>query len=295
MPGKLLGKLALIIIFLVIVGIFYFTQKPGKLPDSFDIASERIYWRNRLLKENPNRVYQAFKDKYANVDFTVQHSGAHLFGELLFNNFGADGISVCDSTFSFGCYHGLFTNAINKEGIKIAKKLNDSCIKKYPGGPSACQHGIGHGILEYMGTNHLTDALNVCQSLSTAPLYGCKAGVFMEYNVPLVFDSGPPHIQTRKFDPLQPYSPCPALPADFHQACYYELVQFWDKFIDFDKIGALCKAIPDTDERIACYKGVGNNAGPSVNFDIDRAKSICKKMPEDQGYQNCISEVHENV
>lgn len=112
----------------------------------------------------------------------------------------------------------------------------------------------------------------------------------MQYNLPITVGSGISQLQKRPLKMSEPYEPCPNLAYEFRQACYYELTQLWDKFYDYDRIGQLCYDITDEEEKTACYKGVGNVAAPTTQFDVNETIALCKKMPEAAGQVHCLSQ-----
>jgi len=257
---------------------------------SSDLEEERERWSRHMDAAGAERAYEDFKEAYRREHFNDQHLAAHILGELLYEKIGSKGIAVCDSTFSFGCYHSFFGRALSNEGAGIIKALDDACIEKYGPLGVGCQHGIGHGLVEYFGHGELLAALEACQTLSwKKPLFGCKSGVFMEYNLPILVDSSSAIATLREFRAEQPYEPCPSLPEEFRQACYYALGQWWASVVgsDFTKIGTLCRGVLDKEEREACYLGVGNVAAPSSGYNVPGTINACKKMPGAEGELFC--------
>lgn len=252
-----------------------------------NIVRERMLWQERIQIAGAASAYEEFKRIYGTLEFGRRHTMAHLWGEVLFTASGLNGVVVCDSAFEFGCYHGFFTAAVGANGIGILPELDRACRSEAM--PSACQHGIGHGILEYFGHDKLETALESCAAVpQLEPVAGCTAGVFMEYNLPITIVPGVD--ASMKFRPVNdenPYTPCPDLPREFRQSCYHELVQLWDRYYDYQKIGKLCAELENGAERDACFQGAGNIAVPSSQYDVAAAIGKCLEMPGDDGQAIC--------
>ena len=252
-----------------------------------NVTQERTQWRERIREIGADQAYGEFKVAHGSMVFGRRHTLAHLWGEVLFQESGLEGVAVCDSAFEFGCYHGFFTAAVGSKGIGILPELDRACRSEAL--PSACQHGIGHGILEYFGHDKLLTALESCAAVpQLEPVAGCTAGVFMEYNLPITVTPGvDARMQFREVDEQKPYAPCPDLPSKFRQSCYHELVQLWDRYYDYQKIGEFCNALQETIERNACFQGAGNIADPSSQYDVAAAIRKCLEMPGDDNQTIC--------
>ncbi len=293
---KFLALAALLIVGLALIAFYI---KPGSstvksaVPSStLSALEEKKYWSQEIDRIGAEKAYQEFKDKYATSYFGIQHTAAHIMGALLYEKAGLNGLTVCDSTFAFGCYHSFFGQALSQKGTAIIPELDKACLAKYGPLGTGCQHGIGHGLLEYYGHGQLDQALNSCLvTTQKKPLFGCTSGVFMEYNVPIIIDSANAYTKFRELDRDHPYTPCPNLNSQFQQSCYYEMGQWWDKVYDGDykKIGLLCQGISNPTYRESCYLGVGNVAAPSSNYDPDSTVAKCTMMPEYDGQITCRS------
>lgn len=254
------------------------------------IKNEHDRWSRVIDQKGPEAAYQEFKRAYAGLQIGIQHIAGHVFGELLFEKEGARGLATCDSDFGFGCYHGFLEAAIVKEGLAVLPELNRACIDKWGEKGFDCPHGIGHGVLSYLGDNHLDEALNDCSKLSwNGPIGGCATGIFMGYNFKNINHSG--IIQTRTLDSKRPYEPCASVAKNFLPACFFEEARWWEKVFkkDYARIGILCDTIQDTAGREACFQGIGNVAASSSNYNLAQATNACKKMPSRVGEILCRS------
>jgi len=250
-----------------------------------DLAAEKIRWSKRMDQVGTQKAYDEFKQEYANKNFGTQHMMAHIIGTLLFQKDGIQGQTVCDSTFSFGCYHSFFSQVLTHDGLAAITQLNQACLDKFGPAGSGCQHGIGHGVMDYFGPTKLLEALNACQpTTALSPIAGCTSGVFMEYNVPIIIGETTATSDPRTVDPKKPYAPCPDLPEEYRDSCYYSIGQFWDQIAlyrwDYKTQGLLCKNTPNPAQIESCYLGIGNVVAPNNNYDPLKSIAACKKMPD---------------
>ena len=259
-----------------------------KVSDSVDFLKERGRWPAKIDELGAARAYEEFKEAFASDNFETQHTVAHIFGEVLYEKEGVPGVAICDNTFAFGCYHSFFLKALSENGKDVLLEMDRACIEKYGVGGVGCQHGIGHGLVEYLGPDRLVEALEACATLAWKnPLFGCQGGVFMEYTLPIVFDSEISFSSVKDMDPDNPYDACPGLPKKFKRACYYSLGQWWNKKLSYEEIGTLCNAVANDKEREACYLGVGTVIAPSSNFNVEISIATCQKMPDFEGMLTC--------
>jgi hypothetical protein len=143
--------------------------------EKLNIIDEKEKWKEKIISAGPKTAYGEFKQAFSSFRFDQQHVMAHLFGELLYQEGGTAYLETCDSEFSFGCYHGFFTTAIYGEGDSVIMELDRICIETGGLGASGCQHGLGHGLVEYYG--HTLDGLkNALQSCEDTTSYSKKFG-----------------------------------------------------------------------------------------------------------------------
>ncbi len=255
------------------------------------VSAERESIQVHLRNETPEDAYRWFIETYKGQGFDIQHNAAHLFGESLFDSVGERGMRICDAEFNYGCYHGFLTRAIAKEGLRVVTRLDSECGNTDRA--TVCEHGIGHGILEFLGYSKLNQALAACDMTNQSdPLAGCSAGVFMEYNVPL--SESPDKTFSTQARPLvnrtQPYDVCLTVESKYRRSCFNQLPQWWHQVYsdDFSVLGTLCEHVSEPGERSACYEGIANIVGSSANYDPARTVTLCKKMPSKDGVQACL-------
>lgn len=279
--------LVIMVIFLGLLGSFFLNR--GGVEKQFTYEYESS-WVNVIEDLGPDEAYQFFIKYNDKQDFLDQHNIAHGFGEDLFAVEGVDGATVCDSRYGFGCYHQFFLSAVSAQGIDVVDTLDEVCIDKNGFGGQGCQHGIGHGLVQYFGHSRLNEALDVCSRLAwQEPLFGCQSGVFMEYNFPSIVEGVTEEGAGNKYSDDDPYHPCNVAPEKFKYACFYSLPEWWSRGADLDyrTMGQLCEEISVKKYSDICYKGVGLDAVQLSGFNPDGAIEMCSLMPSKEGIAFC--------
>jgi len=291
MKPYITSVIAVTVVVTVVFFAFLFENKNHPNFDIFKPVEERDYWVEEIKTKGPTNAYQAFLSLNAKRPFGIQHDAAHVIGEALYIALGAKGVAVCDQAFSFGCYHGLFSFAISEHGTELVPLLDGEC-QKLKSDQGACQHGIGHGILQYFGYDRLNEALKACGLAERIDeISGCPSGVFMEYNVPLVEgQDGFSEVVPRSFQEGNPYEPCGTVPNEFRASCYYELPQWWQRSFqdDYAVIGRLCAEIPDDEYIRGCFVKTGDLIAHNGQENLDIVKELCSKMPTSYGEGACL-------
>jgi len=250
---------------------------------------ERAVWGNVIDSNGGVGAWEQFKVVYKSIEIKQGHPHAHIFGAELFEREGVAGVAACDAAFSFGCYHSFFASAISTLGLEVIHKLDEACIKRWGPKGLGCQHGIGHGVLWYTGTDHLVDALDACASLTwKEPIGGCSSGVFMENNFHAMDD--PNITTTREYNPKDQNAPCNAIPERYQQSCYFEQPQWWSQVLahDYVQLGKFCDGVRNRASRDACFRGFGSIAASDADYDIEKTVAICNKMPGSVNINMCL-------
>ncbi len=254
------------------------------------LRGDRAFWTKRIGQIGADAAYAELKKKYDHDQHGRRHTMTHLFGELLFRTHGVLGVTVCDNANEFGCFHGFFSTAVREKGESIVHRLDEACLEKYGSTDHGCQHGIGHGVLEYFGSDRLTEALTLCSTLSwKGDIGGCGGGVFMEYNMPTLIDEDEVSTGLRPMKEGEPYEPCDSLPAKFFHNCLYNQVQWWGQIYDHDfgMLGSLCAERKDTEEQQVCFRGIGQIAAPTANYNAAKAIENCNHLPTEEAITLC--------
>ena len=250
-----------------------------------------LYWGEKIDRLGPQRAYDEFKDYYS-TSLKGSHFAAHTMGNQLYKKLGLKGISFCDESFGYGCYHGLLGQALVEMGPESIKKaVGDICDLGLRKKQSGCTHGAGHGILEYFGGDDILKGLETCTYLfGEGSEGGCPNGVFMDYNAP--FSSDGTHALYRPFDPHHPLSPCDraGLPTRFLDACYISLASYvWDSVGGIAGVADLCAKAPAS-RRAACYSGIGIQLPGSVGYVQDTVIAECDRLIADEKIRWCLAQ-----
>ncbi len=268
------------------------TVLPATLKSDFsleDITGLKFDIKNVIASKGASAAYQKLKGDFADNLFTERHVAAHLFGEILYEELGTKGMEVCDETFGFGCYHGLFVRAVANEGLGVAKELDQICVEKFGYMGLGCPHGIGHGLGEYMGPERLLEQLQICSELTwQGDVFGCSGGVFMEHNSSVEVEGTNITLTVRALEGENYYAPCDLVPSRFKKSCIYEQASWWIEILDgdYEKIAQLC-VMSDSSEVEHCFLGLGNNFTERAAYNIDIIKSLCGRMPDDTSQALC--------
>lgn len=244
----------------------------------------------RRFKETPPEVlYEEIKNqKTENV--VLPHIAAHIFGELLYTKYGVSGVTFCDEGLVYGCYHGFFDKAIADKGMEVLSELNKACIDKFGERYFGCQHGIGHGIAEYMGEERLTGSLSLCERIGAASLpFGCFGGVFMEYNFPAMYEVLKGKEPIREYsERVGAYEPCTSIPAEYRPVCYFRLTEWWEVVFekDYRRMGEFCQGLTGK-EGEACFLGIGAGAPVTNKYSVEETLEVCRLMPSSEGQLIC--------
>lgn len=276
--------------------LLFFLRESGAPPRVLNNDTDSVktlgYWSDRIDKRGAEEAYREFTSFYGAGSHTTQHPVAHIMGALLYEKFGNEGLAVCDSSFSFGCYHQFFANALADAGPEVVRKLDEVCVEKFGRYGNGCQHGIGHGLVEYFGygSEALLKELSLC-SLTTVvgDYFGCSSGVFMQYNIPISFNGREVKSELRPFDSQNPTFPCNAfIPESYKKSCYFSLGQWWftSNREPVEKLGIFC-ALDNSSHREACYLGLGSTLIHKEGYDYLRTLSLCELMPDREAELLC--------
>lgn len=270
----------------------YEASGPSDVPNGATFQERVAYWREKFEYDEES-AYAQLIEYGGTLSYDASHELAHMAGEILFEKEGMSGISRCTADFEFGCYHGFAGKALSGSGLESVAKINAACTKSED--PLGCLHGIGHGVLAFLGNDKLAEALTVCAALKQeSPVGGCFGGVFMEYNFnTMQSDTG---IAVRPFDESGANEPCDELSDEFKIPCYFDQPAWWhaaatdglhDERERFRDVGLRCAKLPSP-YQFPCYQGAGNVIGPTSGYDETVMKEWCDAMPE-EGREECFS------
>lgn len=261
--------------------------------------TEESYWEQQINTLGGVGALEKFADAVVSLNANEQHLKAHMFGGALYDQLGAKGISVCDTRFSYGCFHELLGRAIAELGLSSLAELNDVCIDRLGEDAHFCQHGLGHGIQTYFGYTQadVRDAMRVCKDLPhNDAIGGCAGGIFMEYNFrTMLAEDG----EVRQDDNI--FTPCDTLEKGAMSSCFFWQSEWWyahlshnEMYNDFHTLGKYCeKVVNKYGEafRELCFRGIGNVTPQASNFNLQKSRQLCAEVSDTaQDVSNCIQQ-----
>lgn len=294
------SSLSFILLALIALSICIFIFLYHFIPHSTGITDFDTAWSNNIKQKGAQQAYNQFKQQYQNSPVGTQHMYAHLFGSLLYQREGLSGISICDDSLSYGCYHSFLSAAIQDHGLSIITKLESICDTSFPKYPAPCVHGIGHGVMAYFEDTDLARALQTCSLLKhNGPYDGCMGGIFMEYNLKSMQNPTFTPSLMRPFDGTNPFAPCPDLPTMYQLTCYERLPEWWNFQLGlgkhFKEMGDLCGQIENFLYKNACYEGIGSSAYFTGMYNNVHSLSFCNALSDATGKSICIQQVNNNL
>jgi hypothetical protein len=208
----------------------------------------------------------------------------HDVGYVFYDQKGIAGLPLCVHSIGDACIHALVTEEFLHEGTGALSKMSDFCMT-FPKDSvtyANCFHGMGHGILAFLGYDYgkaVPECLQVYdrvlsqdQSAIAKDVWGeCVGGLTMEMfqgkHDPAAWQKMK-LVYTPSSDPL---APCDAsfMPKEVLMSCYLyingRLASLAGASADgnfsrdavYAKALSYCAAVPDLDGRRACYGGVG--------------------------------------
>lgn len=284
-------------------GVFFLADHKKRTRSSTPAPSFQALqkkWKGTFAHGDAKKAYQEFVDAGAMMSYDNAHTLSHVIGEILYAQYGFGGLEKCGPDFSYGCYHGFAGRALSEHGVSSVADLDADCMKSAD--PLGCEHGIGHGILAFLGNEKLSQALTICGSLHQAsPIAGCFGGVFMEYNFNTM--QSKQGIEVRPYVPAQAYEPCATVvPSEYRAACYFDQPAWWraaaasssSSDAGFSATGALCAKIAGSEDRDMCYRGVGNIVAPESAYDETMMRTRCATMPDAHARAICFTEAKQH-
>ncbi|MEJ0021799.1 MAG: hypothetical protein WDN47_04470 [Candidatus Doudnabacteria bacterium] len=211
------------------------------------------------------------------------HEFAHLVGNGMYSKYGLDGITNCDETFGFGCFHGVSQELLEQKGVSVVKEIQSRCIQIFPPDKTqnynGCIHGMGHGLLTWEHFQ-VGKALLDCDNLDQLYQNYCYDGVFMEHASDLA---------QNEFDPAHSWQFCSALADKYHYNCArYQSQVFLTRFgIDIPKIGAYCAQAPDEISSSTCSESLGYYITDMNLGKLPQILRSCSQIKGDGSY-HCI-------
>jgi len=276
--------------------LFSVSRKPTVMTSDAAYQKEVATWNAVFAQKPLETAYSEYLTAGNALSYDASHQLAHIVGQILYEKLGVQGISHCSADFAYGCYHGFAGEALYAAGLNSILQLEAACKESLD--VLGCEHGIGHGILSFIGNSSLSEALKHCATLhQSSPVGGCYGGVFMEYNFQTM-QSGS-GIAVRTYDASHAYEPCASqVPPQFREACYFDEPAWWRAAAtdagSSDEarlriLAALCENIPTQENRATCFNGIGNVIGPTSGYDATVMKKWCSVMPKKEDRDACLT------
>jgi len=288
-----------VVIILALVGFSIFYRHPAKpivtsvLPAEMQDISEfrKLDYQKQLdlvksyAKSDPINAWKYVKDVFLinGQQVSNAHEFAHLIGNAMYVKFGLEGITYCDQTFAFGCYHGVSEKLLVDKGPMVVKDVQQHCTNIFPPETTqnftGCIHGMGHGLFTYEHFN-VQKALNDCDQLDELYKTYCYDGVFMEHSDDLA---------EGEFDPNHPWQFCEALAEKYQYNCArYQSHIFSSKWIhDLPKVGAACASSKKQNISFTCFESLGYYVTQTNTGKLDGILANCRELTG-IGIDHCI-------
>ncbi len=209
-------------------------------------------------------------------------------------------LAVLANVDSFACTRGFFHGVIEAhlgsnpdfrlDGQTITK-MCESVTKTNISADSTCAHATGHLLLVQTRGN-ITEAINICSSLSGSNQYGCAEGVFMEdSNRENLIEHG--ISEKKKWDKefiAERETYCRKYKGKIATACYVTLADMYATVYEGDKVRlfTLCQHAPTKSDQKRCFFEA---AAFSTFLSVSRGQKrndLCNILKDDE-YEKCIN------
>ena len=294
----------IVIIILGLVGFKFYTNK--LISDNLNIKIVPLLHtdypqlqevlKKRILLVGLKRAYEVTGKEIEKIPLSMQREVMFFFGIQAYRLKGLNAMAICDARYKYGCYHGVFNRAVAEKGLAFATVADNEC-KKYQKEPDlglSCYHGIGRALMYSGGEKNLSKILEKCTQMSwKGTLFGCRDGVFIEYHFPFLLQQKT--ISTiKQFEESNPYDPCPTVPSDAKRDCYYIIPLWWFNALgqDYERMGSLCNALSNQQDKEACFVGIGRGVVALGNDSVEEALKACSSMPGSESRKLCLAAAH---
>lgn len=250
----------------------------------------------------------------SNID---THLLGHVIGDMLYEQEGLAGMSLCTHDFRNACSHSIVIGALLEHGVSVFDDINDIC-RQAPGDSglsyNMCFHGFGHGVLAYTDYD-LEAAVALCERTGTAEHHyyefnECFGGVIMEIHAGIHDRETWQRNAVQYLDAEDPANLCEHsfIPDRVRDICYVYLTPFiFDLFTAGEfptdehiaQSFSYCDGIADTRNRHACYGGIGkelpgllqgrdvSRIGQLTPVQLRQIEQRCALATTEAGYDVC--------
>ena len=275
------------------IGFLILKIPPQKTTETYDLMrldyNEQLSTIKKLADKDPKIAWELVKKTFIQNGEVVgnAHGLSHIVGHGIYNKYGIDGIKICDSAFSFGCFHGVTEAMLEKVGVEKIKMIEESCLRVFPPNKTqnytGCIHGTGHGIYEREGGD-MKKSLSDCDIISESYRQYCYDGVFMQNS----FSE-----DSRVIDENNPWKLCSDLDPKYHRNCArYQSQIFLGKIGQsnpLDKVGKYCASGPSVLLRETCFESLGYYVSQNRLGNAEKVWRDCSLMPDRDGAEICTT------
>ncbi len=203
------------------------------------------------------------------------HDVAHALGSRLYKEKGLEGITSCDISFAFGCFHGFTETFIEEQGLKNISQLTGQCHTALAGQLSLrCYHGIGHGIVSAYGYD-LSKALVECDAIAQGiEREYCYNGVFMENSM----------VKASEASRANPLWPCDTLNKQYQPTCYIYLREYLRILYssDLTQMVKPCRQVSEPKLDQYCLRGMAEYIAMKNRSSVENIVRDCAILEKEQ-------------
>lgn len=246
------------------------------------VDKDQLAYLRKLAKETSIENSRDFLKKAYPSEPSDKHELVHAIGEAAYLQYSYDGLGKCDSTFKFGCYHGVVLEAIRQNGYTdtVLKDLSQGCLKLSTNKTvtTACSHGIGHAIMVVKSYDLLASYQDCDRTFADEQeLFYCWDGVSME-NITRRFEQ---EGAKRFLKDDDPYYPCNSIPEKYQPACVREHVFYIFQLLNdknTEKVIDFCMSFTSDKTKFECTSALGNFLNQAFSNDPYRVIKECNKI-----------------
>lgn len=282
------AKVFLFAAIIVFIAVLFMTfppsfQKKQETVDLESIFGDKTYKKFSEYSQEAGlkEAYELLKQRFPKNEPRA-HDFAHVVGIKSYEINKKNGLSVCDTAYNYGCYHGFIEAYISDMGNVALPKIENSCLSLGSVHSPSCLHGIGHGVLASRSYK-LNVALTDCDQLLQNSRSYCWDGVFMERITASMQDPNDRQPQTE--DTLD--EPCDSLSYAYRKNCWRNQVSAWFNYYGENpkSVGSRC-ALIEKEFQNTCFENIGFHNVMTTGEDFQKLVSSCKIISS--GSDNCL-------
>lgn len=253
--------------------------------------------RSQELKKLMKRVGPAQAQEEmlrSGLPFTGEtHLLVHTIGDVIYDQYGKEGLSYCKDYFLSACYHAVILNTLGDNGIEGVAEAIGLCDKAGGGiVASQCAHGAGHGFVAWHDYD-LLKGVKMCDQLGEKvknfAYFNCYDGAFME-NIWGVHNGAPSEKRWVKADDI--YYPCndPRIPEKYLNGCWSNQATLIYQHYkgDLAKTALACDSVENQEHRRTCYNNFARQIHPLTGGSVEKVKSLCAFATGQEWQNYCV-------